>query len=152
MKGYYREEPGDSIIDSEGWLHTGDMGFFDEHENLHLTGRRKEIIIRGGENISPTEVEGYILADPRVAEAKCIGVPDLYFGEEICACVVPNPGKQITEREIQDNLAAKLSKFKTPRYILFFDSFSKTGSGKIALPQLRAEVLKRLGIIKRNET
>jgi fatty-acyl-CoA synthase len=152
MKGYYKEEPGQTIIDSEGWLHTGDMGFFDEHKNLHLTGRRKEIIIRGGENISPAEVEGYILEDPRVAEAKCIGIPDPYFGEEICACLTLNPGKQITEWEIKDNLAAKLSKYKIPRYILLFDSFFKTGSGKIALPQLRAETFKRLGIKKRNET
>jgi fatty-acyl-CoA synthase len=146
MKGYYREEPGPPAVDGEGWLHTGDMGFFDERGNLHLTGRRKEIIIRGGENISPAEVEGYILEDPRVAEAKCIAVPDPYFGEEICACVALNPGKQITEGEIRDNLTEKLSKFKIPRYILFFDSFSKTGSGKIALPQLRAETWKRLNI------
>jgi fatty-acyl-CoA synthase len=122
------------------------MGFFVEQGNLHLTGRRKDIIIRGGENISPAEVEGYILEDSRVAEAKCIGVPDLYFGEEICACVTLNPGKQITELEIRDNLAAKLSTYKIPRYILFFDGFTKTGNGKIALPPLRAEALKRLGI------
>jgi fatty-acyl-CoA synthase len=146
MKGYYREEPGRSAIDSEGWFRTGDMGFFDEQGNLHLTGRCKEIIIRGGENISPMEVEGYILLDSRVEEAKCIGVPDTYFGEEICACVVIKPGEHITEQEIRNNLTAKLAKFKVPCYILFFDSFSKTGSGKIALPQLRAEVLKRLGI------
>jgi fatty-acyl-CoA synthase len=146
MKGYYRKEPGQSIIDSEGWLHTGDMGFFDKQENLHLTGRCKEIIIRGGENISPVEVEEYILTDSRIEEVKCIGIPDAYFGEEICACVALKPRRQITEQEIRNNLAAKLAKFKVPRYILFFDSFTKTGSGKIALPQLRAEALKRLGI------
>jgi fatty-acyl-CoA synthase len=146
MKGYYKEEPGQPTIDGEGWLHTGDMGFFDDRGNLHLTGRRKEIIIRGGENISPAEVEGYILADSRVAEAKCIGVPDVYFGEEICACVVLNSGKQITEREIRDNLAVNLSKYKIPRYILLFDTFSKTGNGKIALSPLRAEAWKRLSI------
>jgi fatty-acyl-CoA synthase len=146
MKGYYRKEPGQSVIDGEGWLHTGDMGFFDEQENLHLTGRRKEIIIRGGENISPAEIEGYILADSRVEEVKCTGIPDAYFGEEICACVVPKPGQHITEQEILNNLAAKLAKFKVPRYILFFDGFTKTGSGKTALPQLRAEAWKRLGI------
>jgi fatty-acyl-CoA synthase len=144
MKGYYRKESGEPAIDAEGWLHTGDMGFFDEQENLHLTGRRKEIIIRGGENISPSEVEGYILEDPRVVEVKCIGVPDHFFGEEICACVVPGSDKQITAQELRDSLIVKLSSFKVPRYILFFDCFSKTGSGKIALPQLRAEVLKRL--------
>jgi fatty-acyl-CoA synthase len=146
MKGYYREEPGQSIIDGEGWLHTGDMGFIDEQENIHLAGRCKEIIIRGGENISPIEVEGCILTDSRVEEVKCIGIPDAYFGEEICACVVPKTGKKITEQEIRDNLTAKLSKFKVPRYILFFDGFAKTGSGKIALPQLRSEAWKRLGI------
>jgi fatty-acyl-CoA synthase len=145
MKGYYRKESEQSAVDGEGWLHTGDMGFFDERGNLHLAGRRKEIIIRGGENISPAEVEGYLLEDSRLAEAKCIGVPDKFLGEEICACVVLNTGKQITEQEIRDNLAVKLSKFKVPQYILFFDNFSKTGSGKIALPQLRAEALKQLG-------
>jgi fatty-acyl-CoA synthase len=146
MKGYYREAPGQSAIDDEGWLRTGDMGFFDEQENLHLIGRCKEIIIRGGENISPMEVEEFILADSRVEEVKCIGIPDTYFGEEICACVVLKEGKQITEQEMRNNLVAKLAKFKVPRYILFFDSFSKTGSGKIALPQLRSEAWKRLGI------
>jgi fatty-acyl-CoA synthase len=144
MKGYYRKEPGQPAIDGEGWLHTGDMGFFDEQGNLRLTGRRKEIIIRGGENISPAEVEGYILGDSRVAEVKCIGVPDAFLGEEICACVALNPGRQITEREIRDNLAATLAKFKVPRYVLFFDSLPKTGSGKIALSRLRAETGKRL--------
>jgi fatty-acyl-CoA synthase len=147
MKGYYREAPEQPAIDGEGWFRTGDMGFFDKQGNLHLTGRRKEIIIRGGENISPKELEGYILADARVAEVKCIGVPDAYLGEEICACVVLNSGQQITEREIRDNLAAKLARFKAPRYVLFFDGFSKTGSGKIALPRLREEVWKRLGIM-----
>ncbi|MDR0386589.1 MAG: acyl--CoA ligase [Treponema sp.] len=146
MKGYYRKRPGESVIDGEGWLHTGDMGFFDIEGNLHLTGRCKEIIIRGGENISPVEVERCILEDSRVAEVKCIGVPDRIFGEEVCACVVPGSGKQITTREMLDNLTAKLSAFKVPRYILFFDCFSKTGSGKIALSQLRAEALKRLGL------
>jgi fatty-acyl-CoA synthase len=146
MKGYYREEPGLSAIDSEGWFRTGDMGFFDEQGNLHLTGRCKEIIIRGGENISPLEVEGYILVDSRVKEAKCIGIPDRYFGEEICACVALKPGEQITGQEIRNNLTVKLAKFKVPRYILFFDGFPKTGSGKIALPRLRAEAWKRLGV------
>jgi fatty-acyl-CoA synthase len=146
MKGYYREGPGQSVIDSEGWLRTGDMGFFDKHENLHLTGRCKEIIIRGGENISPMEVERYIIEDSRVEEVKCIGVPDAYFGEEICACMVLRSGEQITEHEIQSNLAAKLARFKIPRYILFFDSFPKTGSGKIALSQLQMESRNRLGI------
>ncbi len=145
MKGYYKEpELTRAAIDSEGWLHTGDLAFMDEKGNLHITGRLKELIIRGGENIAPGEIEAVIFSDLRVKEVKVLAVPDAHYGEEICACVVLHKNTSMTEDEVRSLASASLCEYKIPRYVLFMKEFPKTSSGKIALAELRKAAIQRI--------
>lgn len=139
MKEYVGEpELTRSVLEESGWLHTGDLAWLDEAGCLHMNGRLKELIIRGGENISPGEIEAVIGQDPRVREVKCVAVPDAHYGEEICACVVLREGASVMKEEHIRSLAAQhLAAYKVPRYVLFMDSLPKTGSGKLALKQLK---------------
>lgn len=133
-------------IDGEGWLHTGDLGWLDGQDCLHMAGRLKELIIRGGENIAPGEIEAVISADPRVREVKAVAVPDAHYGEEICACVVCRGGEVLDEAAVQALAAAALAEYKVPRYVLFFDALPSTGSGKLALAALKTQAARRLGL------
>ncbi len=134
-------------VDSEGWLHTGDLAYMDEHGCLHMTGRLKEIIIRGGENIAPGEIEAVISADPRVREVKAVAVPDDHYGEEVCACVVPaSPAGTITAEEIVSLCSSMLAAYKVPRYVLFLDELPKTSSGKISLSRLKELAKEKLSL------
>ncbi len=139
MLGYVGEpELTKNTLEESGWLHTGDLAWLDEEGCLHMSGRLKELIIRGGENISPGEIEAVIGQDPRVREVKCVAVPDAHYGEEICACVVLREGaSMIREEQIRALAAAHLAAYKVPRYVLFMASLPKTGSGKLALKQLK---------------
>ena len=139
MKEYVGEpELTKSVLEADGWLHTGDLAWLDEAGCLHISGRLKELIIRGGENISPGEIEAVIGQDPRVREVKCVAVPDAHYGEEICACVVLREGASVMKEEHIRALAAeKLAAYKVPRYVLFLKALPKTGSGKLALKQLK---------------
>ncbi len=139
MKEYVGEpELTRSVLEPDGWLHTGDLGKVDEAGCLRMAGRLKELIIRGGENISPGEIEAVIGQDPRVREVKCVAVPDEHYGEEICACVVLREGASpIGEEQIRALAAARLAAYKVPRYVLFMDALPKTGSGKLALKKLK---------------
>ena len=127
-----------SALEPDGWLHTGDLAWLDAAGCLHMSGRLKELIIRGGENISPGEIEAVIGQDPRVREVKCVAVPDAHYGEEICACVVLREGASAMKEEHVRALAAEhLAAYKVPRYVLFLKALPKTGSGKLALKQLQ---------------
>ena len=139
MQGYVGEpELTRNTLEPDGWLHTGDLAWLDEAGCLHMNGRLKELIIRGGENISPGEIEAVIGQDPWVREVKCVAVPDAHYGEEICACVVLREGAaQVKEEHIRALAAASLAAYKVPRYVLFMDSLPRTGSGKLALKQLK---------------
>lgn len=146
MQGYYGQpEETQRAIDREGWLHTGDLGYLDPEGNLHLTGRLKELIIRGGENISPAEIELALAEEPSVAACKAVGVPDEHYGEEVCLCVIPAPGGTCTEEQLRSLLSARLAQFKLPRYILFLDGFPRTTSGKIQSAALAGLAAQRLG-------
>jgi len=145
MAGYYGQpEETERVIDQDGWLHTGDMGYLDGEGNIHLTGRLKELIIRGGENISPAEVEAAACVSPEIRECKAIGVPDRHYGEEVCLCAVLREGAGLDEPELRSRLARQLAAFKVPRYILFFDELPKTTTGKIRSNELARLVLGRL--------
>lgn len=140
MKGYYRQPQATAgVIDQEGWLHTGDMGWTDSFGKLHYAGRIKEIIIRGGENIFPGEIENVILSDARIAECKVIGVPDAHYIEEVCACVVPETGATVSMDDIRKLVADRLSYFKVPRYVRIMDSLPKKPTGKIDAAGLKTE-------------
>lgn len=146
MQGYYRQNALTAeTIDADGWLHTGDLGSLDENGLLTLHGRCKELIIRGGENISPVEIEQAVCTLPQVAGCKVIGVPDSHFGEEICACVVLREGAGLSAEELRRGLKDRLAHYKIPAYILFWDSLPMNATGKIDLTAVRERAGRELG-------
>ena len=145
MKGYYKMPlETDEVIDSTGWLHTGDLGFIDKEGYLYVKGRIKEIIIRGGENISPVEIEYYIKKLPSIKEVKVIGVEAEVLQEEIVACVVPKENCEVSKEEVQAIVSKYLTAYKVPKYVLVFDQLPTTSSGKIKLGKLKKIVEERI--------
>ncbi len=147
MKGYYKmPEATRQAIDEDGWLHTGDIGAMDEEGNFRITGRLKDMIIRGGENIYPREIEEFLYTHPSVSDVQVVGVPDVKYGEEVCACVVLKEGCAVTGDELIEFVRAGLSRFKAPKYVLLMDGFPMTASGKIQKIKLRELGVERLGL------
>lgn len=145
MLGYYHmPEATKEAIDGDGWLHTGDLGKLDARGYLTYTGRKKELIIRGGENIAPGEIENILCEDPRVDVGKVIGVPDRHYTEEVCACVVKR--EDMTEDEVRELVRRRAAAFKIPRYVLFMDSFPLLPNGKIDRKTLQKTAIERLSI------
>lgn len=144
-KGYYGDpEATAEGIDADGWLHSGDLGTMDSDGYVRITGRRKEIIIRGGENICPWQIEQHLLDHPKVAEVAVFGLPDKFYGEQIMAWVRLEKGQQSDEKELQAFCKDGLAHFKVPRYIWIVEDFPKTGSGKLHKPRMREMALQRL--------
>ncbi|MDI6604507.1 MAG: AMP-binding protein [Thermoanaerobacteraceae bacterium] len=138
MKGYYKmEDETRKAIEADGWLHTGDLGMIDKKGYLRITGRLKDIIIRGGENISPSEIEEYLYHHPDVKDVQVVGVPDEKYGEEIMAYIIPKEGSMIKEDDILAFARQGLARFKVPRYVRIIDKFPTTTSGKIQKYKLR---------------
>ncbi len=141
MKGYYKMPEATSMaIDAEGWLHTGDLARRDEDGNFRITGRIKDMIIRGGENIYPKEIEDFIYTHPDVADVQVIGVEDKQYGEEIMACIVRREGSTVTGDEIKEYVRSHMARHKTPRYVVFVDSFPLNAAGKVLKYKMRAMV------------
>jgi acyl-CoA synthetase (AMP-forming)/AMP-acid ligase II len=140
MTGYWRDEQKTSqVMTADGWLRTGDMGWMDEEGYIYLAGRGDDMIIRGGENISPEEVENILHSHPKVEEAAVIGVPDPEWGQEPRAVVVLKKGKAATSAEIIEYCRSKLSGFKRPRSVVFIDSLPRNPMGKVLRKKLREE-------------
>ncbi len=137
MKGYYRQ-PGETaqVFDEDGYFLTGDLGIIDEEGYVHIVGRRKELIIRGGFNVYPREVEDRIHAHPAVLDVAVVGLPNEVLGELVCACVVPVEGAIITGEEIKEWCRGALADYKLPDLVRFFDTFPLTGSGKVRRVEL----------------
>lgn len=148
MSGYYNRPDLTALaIDHEGWLHTGDLGFLDSGGYLHYVGRIREIINRGGEKIIPAEVEAVLTCYPGVRECKVIGVPDPYYGEEACACLVPADGGEAPdEPSLRRYLESYLARYKLPRYIITLPALPMNSSGKVKRNDLRLMALKALGL------
>ena len=147
MKGYYKMPTATAAaIDKDGWLHTGDLARRDENGNFKITGRIKDMIIRGGENIYPKEIEDFIYTHPKVSDVQVIGVPDKAYGEEIMACVILKPGEQMTEDELKEYVASHMAKHKTPRYVEFVDSFPMNAAGKILKYKMRENAVQKLNL------
>ena len=147
MKGYYKM-PGATAgaIDKDGWLHTGDLAARDADGNYRITGRLKDMIIRGGENIYPKEIEEFIYTCPKVKDVQVIGVPDKQYGEEIMACVILKDGEEMTADEMKEYIRAHMARHKVPRYVEFVKSFPMNAAGKILKYKMREDAAERLGL------
>ena len=138
MKGYYKmEEATEACIDEQGWLHSGDMGVKDEDGNFRVTGRIKDMIIRGGENIYPKEIEDYIYTMPGIKDVQVVGIASKKYGEEVGAFIILHKDAVIKEEDVRDFCRGKISRYKIPQYVFFVDSYPLTASGKIQKYLLR---------------
>ncbi|WP_409250964.1 AMP-binding protein [Bacillus sp. SCS-153A] len=144
MKGYYKnEEATAAAIDRDGWLHTGDLAVMDQNGYCRITGRLKDMIIRGGENIYPREIEEFLYTHPKVLDVQVVGIPDEVYGEEVMAWVILKEGQEASAEELREYCIGKISRHKVPRYIEFTDSYPMTASGKIQKFKLRKEAEKK---------
>ncbi len=147
MQGYYKmAEATRMAIDANGWLHTGDIGTMDETGYFKITGRLKDMIIRGGENIYPREIEEFLYTHPAIRDVQVIGLPDEKYGEAVCACVIFKEGMTATEDEIITFVRNGMSRFKAPKYVLPMTAFPMTASGKIQKYKLRDMGVEQLGL------
>ncbi|MED1918135.1 AMP-binding protein [Bacillus thuringiensis] len=153
MKGYYNmPEETVKAIDYEGWLHTGDLATVDEEGYYRITGRLKDMIIRGGENIYPREVEEFLYTHPKVLDVQIVGVPDAKYGEQVLACIRVKPHETLSEDEMRNYCEGKIAHYKIPRYIQFIDEYPMTASGKIQKFKLREQALELFGQSNPNQT
>ena len=151
MKGYYKmPKATSSAIDKNGWLHTGDLACKTEDGNYRITGRLKDMIIRGGENIYPKEIEEFIYTNPKVSDVQVIGVPDEQYGEEIAACVILKEGETMTVEEMKQFVRDHMAKHKVPKYVDFVDAFPMNAAGKILKYKMREEAIEKYGLQKAN--
>jgi len=147
MKGYYKmPEATAAAIDEDGWLHTGDLARRLPDGNYKITGRIKDMIIRGGENIYPKEIEDFIYTHPKVSDVQVIGVPDKQYGEEIMACVILKEGELATEEEIKEFVRKSMAKHKVPRYVDFVKEFPMNAAGKIMKYKMREAAVEKLNL------
>ena len=147
MRGYYKmPEATRAAIDEDGWLHTGDLALRTSEGNYKITGRIKDMIIRGGENIYPKEIEEFLYTHPKVRDVQVIGVPDKAYGEEIMACVIKKEGVDLTEDELKDYVRTHMAKHKVPRYIGFVTEFPMNAAGKILKYKMREWAVHELGL------
>ena len=143
MKGYYKNPKATAeVIDSNGYLHSGDLGIMDENGNYRITGRIKDMIIRGGENIYPREIEEFLYHLPGVRDVQVAGVPSRKYGEEVGAFIIAEEGASLTEDVVRDYCRGKIARYKIPKYVFFVKEYPLTGSGKIQKFKLRELSLK----------
>lgn len=147
MKGYYNmPEETAKAIDKDGWLHSGDLGTVDEDGYYRITGRLKDMIIRGGENIYPKEIEEFLRTNPGVEDCEVVGVPDQRYGEVVAAFVIPRAGASLTEDDLRDYCKNKIAFYKTPKHFFVVEGFPQTASGKIQKFKLRKIACEKLNI------
>jgi fatty-acyl-CoA synthase len=147
MLGYWEDEERTAeAIDADGWMHTGDLATMDEEGYLAIVGRSKDMVIRGGENIYPREVEEFLYTHPQVADVQVIGIPDQRYGEELMAWVMPSPGATLDPDEIREFCRGRIAHFKVPRYVKLVDAFPMTVTGKVQKFKMREESIAELGL------
>ena len=146
MLGYWQEPEKTAEAVKDGWMHTGDLGVLDEAGYLRIVGRSKDMVIRGGENLFPREIEEYLFRHPAVADVQVFGVPDNKYGEELCAWIVRKPGSKPSEEEIRDFCRGQISHQKIPRHIRFVEAFPITASGKARKTEMRKAMIEELGL------
>jgi fatty-acyl-CoA synthase len=147
MLGYWEEpERTAEAIDRAGWMHTGDLATMDDEGYLNIVGRSKDMVIRGGENIYPREIEEFLYSHDGIADVQVIGVPDERYGEELCAWVIGRPDAALDEDGVRDYCRERLAHFKVPRYVIFVDEFPMTITGKVQKFKMREASVERLGL------
>jgi len=147
MKGYYKmPEETAKVIDADSWLHTGDLAIMDENGYCKITGRIKQMIIRGGENIYPREIEEFLYTHPKISDIQVYGVPDRKYGEQVMAAVILKKGVDMTEDEVRNFCRDKIANYKIPKYVKFVDGYPMTASGKIQKFKIREEMKLQLGL------
>ena len=147
MLGYWNEaEATAAAIDAARWMHSGDLAMMREDGRVNIVGRLKDMIIRGGENIYPREIEEFLHTNPKVSDVQIIGVPDKKYGEEVCAWIRLRPGHTATEDEIRDFCRGQIASYKIPRYVRFVSEFPMTVTGKIQKFRMREQMLRELGL------
>ena len=145
MHGYWGDpEKTQEAIDADGWMHTGDLATMDAEGYVNIVGRIKDMVIRGGENIYPREIEEYLYRHPKVQDVQVVGLPDSRYGEELCAWVVVKPGEQLEEADLRSFCQGQIAHYKVPRYIRFVDAFPMTVTGKIQKFRIREEMVAEL--------
>jgi fatty-acyl-CoA synthase len=147
MLGYWENDDATAAaIDAAGWMHTGDLGIMDEHGYVNISGRIKDLIIRGGENIYPREIEEFLYTHPAIADVQVIGVPDERYGEEICAWVRLRDGHTLTLDALREYCQDRIAHYKIPRHLEIVDEFPMTVTGKIRKVAMREQSIERLGL------
>jgi fatty-acyl-CoA synthase len=147
MHGYW-DDPDKTreAIDSEGWMHTGDLATMDEEGYVNIVGRIKDMVIRGGENVYPREIEEFLYSHPKIQDVQVVGIPDKKYGEELCAWIVVKPWQQLTEDEVREFCKGQIAHYKVPRYLRFVENFPMTVTGKIQKFKIRQAMKEELGL------
>jgi fatty-acyl-CoA synthase len=149
MIGYWDDpEKTAEAVDEEGWMRTGDLGTIDDEGYCNIVGRIKDMVIRGGENVFPREIEEYLFRHPKIEDVQVIGVPDPKFGEEICAWVKLRAGERSSHEEIVAFCKGQIAHYKIPRYVKFVDSFPMTVTGKIQKFEMRKAMIAELNLVE----
>ena len=147
MLGYWGDDQKTGeVIDAARWMHTGDLAVIDEDGFASIVGRAKDMVIRGGENIYPREIEEFLYRHPKILDVQCVGVPDSKYGEELCACIILRPGEHGNAEEIRAFCRESISHYKVPRYVCFVTAFPMTVTGKIQKYVLRDLAAADLGL------
>jgi fatty-acyl-CoA synthase len=147
MKGYYKmEDKTREVIDEDGWLHTGDLAVMDENGYVRITGRAKDMIIRGGENVYPREIEEFLYTHPDVSDVQVYGVPDEKYGEQVAAAIKRRQGSDLTEEDVKEFCRKNIARYKVPFYVDFVEEYPMTASGKIQKYKLREAAVERHGL------
>jgi fatty-acyl-CoA synthase len=147
MRGYYKmDEKTREVIDDEGWLHTGDLAVMDEEGYVRITGRAKDMIIRGGENVYPREIEEFLYTHPEISDVQIYGVPDEKYGEKVAAAVQLRQDSELTAEDVKTYCRENIARFKVPEYVDFVEEYPMTASGKIQKYKLREAAVERHGL------
>jgi fatty-acyl-CoA synthase len=153
MLGYWDEpEKTADAIDAARWMHTGDLAVMDEAGYLNIVGRIKDMVIRGGENIYPREVEEFLYGHPAIEDVQVVGVPDLKYGEELCAWVRLRPGQELTADQVREYCQGKIAHYKIPRYVRFTPDFPMTVTGKVQKFKMRETSITEFGLEEASQT
>ena len=148
MKGYYKmEDRTREVIDEDGWLHTGDLATIDDNGYVKITGRAKDMIIRGGENVYPREIEEFLYTHPEISDVQVYGVPDQKYGEQVAAAVIPKSGASLTEEDVKEFCRENIAQYKVPGYVDFVEEYPMTASGKIQKYKLREASIERYNLV-----